>query len=231
MESEKSSIVYMQVIQELSKYVTDHKKLFVENVLSQRTRFVTLVMEDIYQTQNASAVLRTVECFGLQDIHIVENEGAYTLNKRVLKGADKWLTINQYRRASSNNTKVCFEKLKEEGYTILAAVPSHEAISIQDYKIENKVAVVIGNELHGLSAYAKEKADQLVRIPMYGFTESLNLSVSAAICLNELIPQLRGSKLNWQLLEAEKSALRLDWYRKIVKGSAIIEKQFLKSIK
>jgi len=219
------------LVNELAKYVTEHKKDFVERVLSQRTRFVTMVMEDIYQTQNASAVLRTVECFGLQDIHIVENEGAYTLNRRVLKGADKWLTINQYKKPKINNTAACFSRLREEGYTILAAVPGDEAISIQDYRIQNKVAVVIGNELHGLSAYAKEHADQLVKIPMYGFTESLNLSVSAAICLNQLIPQLRVSNVSWELTEIEKSALRLDWYRKIVKGSTIIEKEFLKAIK
>ena len=113
----------------------------------------------------------------------------------------------------------------------MATSVSPEAVPISEIDVADKLAFVFGTELTGISKHVESEADALVRIPMYGFTESLNLSVSAAICLNELIPQVRGSKLNWQLTEAEKSALRLDWYRKIVKGSAIIEKQFLKSIK
>ncbi|MEQ8424621.1 MAG: RNA methyltransferase, partial [Cyclobacteriaceae bacterium] len=166
----------------LGQYVTDHKKAFIEEVLSQRTRHATLVLEDIYQSQNASAVFRTAECLGIQDIHLIENVGNYTVNKRVLKGADKWLSIFKYNK-EINNTMACFKELKSRGYKILATSPA-AALTLEEIDVTSKIAIVLGNELHGLSDEARDQADFQVRIPMYGFTESLNLSVSAAICVS-----------------------------------------------
>src|SRR5687768_9378774 len=94
----------------LSQFVSDHKKSFVDKVLDQRTRYVTVILEDIFQSQNASAVVRTCECMGLQDIHIVENTAKYQLNVRVLKGADKWINLERYRAKNVNNTETCFKK-------------------------------------------------------------------------------------------------------------------------
>jgi len=219
-----------KITDHFSQYITDHKKQFIEKVLSERTRYITLVLEDIYQSQNASAVVRTCECLGLQDIHIIEEDSKYSVNKRVLKGANKWIDLYRYKMKGFNNTEICFRKLREQGYKILATDPSPDGISINDIPVDTKIAVVMGNELKGTSSFAIEHADQKIFIPMHWFTESFNISVSAAICLNTLLTKTRTSNVFWQLSEEEKETLRLQWYRKVVRRSDLIEQEFLRSI-
>ena len=215
----------------LSRFVSDHKKQFVARVLSERTRYVTVVLENIYQSQNASAVLRTSECMGLQDVHIIENTARYQLNVRVLKGADKWLDLVRYRRKDVNNTEQCFHHLRADGYRILVADPAADGLAVGDIDVAaNKLAIVFGNELHGASDFARQNADQRIRIPMYGFTESLNISVSVAICLNIILGKLRQSDVDYALSEDEKQEIMLNWYRKMVKRSNILEREFMRTI-
>jgi tRNA (guanosine-2'-O-)-methyltransferase len=213
-----------------SQYITDHKKQFIEKVLNERTRHITLVLEDIYQSQNASAVVRTCECLGMQDIHIIEDDSQYSVNKRVLKGANKWIDLYRYKMRGFNNTEICFRKLQEEGYRILVTDPSPDGISINDIPVDKKLAIVMGNELKGTSDYALAHAHQKIFIPMHGFTESFNISVSAAICLNTLFTKLRSSTISWQLSGEEKETLRLKWFRKVVRRSELIEQEFLRSL-
>jgi len=219
------------VIQHFSQYITDHKKDFIDKVLSERTRHITLVLENIYQSQNASAVVRTCECLGLQDIHIIEDDSQYSVNKRVLKGANKWIDMHRYKMKGFNNSEICFRKLRENGYKILATDPSPDGISIHDISTNQKLAIVMGNELHGTSEYALKNADQKIFIPMHGFTESFNISVSAAIILSTLLEKIRSSTMDWRLSETEKQNIRLRWFRKIVRRSDLIEQEFLKSFK
>jgi tRNA (guanosine-2'-O-)-methyltransferase len=215
----------------LAQFVSDHKREFVDRVLEQRTRYVTVVLEDIFQSQNASAVVRTAECMGLQDIHIVENTAKYQLNVRVLKGADKWINLERHRDRKINNTEVCFNQLRENGYRILLADPSADGVSIDDIDPqESKLALVFGNELRGASDYALQHCDQKVKIPMYGFTESFNISVSVAVCLKTVLSTLREAKYDIFLSEDEKQSIKLNWYRKIVKRSDILEREFLRTI-
>ncbi len=202
----------------------------MQRVLAQRTRHVTLVLEDIYQSQNASAAVRTCECMGVQEIHIIENTSKYGVNKKVLKGSNKWIDIHRYKEKNINNTAVCFSKLKSQGYTLLVADPSPEGVSINDIPIEEKIALVMGSEADGNSEFAKAHADKKVFIPMVGFTESLNISVSAAICLNVLLTKLRQSEVNWRLTDEEKETILLQWVRKSVRNSNLLEKEFLKTI-
>jgi len=224
------SSIEKKITDHFGQYITDHKKQFIEKVLSERTRHVTLVLEDIYQSQNASAVVRTCECLGLQDIHIIEEDSKYSVNKRVLKGANKWIDLYRYKMKSFNNTEICFRKLREQGYQILVTDPSPDGVSINEIAVDKKVAVVMGNELKGTSNYALDHADQKIFIPMHGFTESFNISVSAAICLNTLLTKLRESTTTWQLSDEEKETLRLQWYRKVVRRSDLIEQEFLRTI-
>lgn len=212
------------------QYITSHKKEFVEKVLNERTRYITVVLEDIYQSQNASAVVRTCECMGLQDIHIIENKADYSVNRKVIKGASKWIDINRYKSKKVNNAEICLGHLKDRGYQLLATEPSETGMSIYEVPLDRPIAIVMGNELHGVSEFTSSMCDGKVRIPMYGFTESLNISVSAAICLNSLIPKLRGTDLPWRLSQQEKDTLRLQWYKKIVRRSDLIEREFLRSI-
>jgi tRNA (guanosine-2'-O-)-methyltransferase len=218
-----------QLIQHFGQYITDHKKKFIEKVLAGRTRHITIVLEDIYQSQNASAVIRTCECFGTQDINIIENDSQYSVNKRVLKGANKWINLHRYKMKGMNNSEVCLRHLRDQGYQIVVADPSPDGLPVHELSIEKKMAIVFGNEVHGASGFALAQADQKVFIPMQGFTESLNISVSAAICLNTILTKLRQSMIAWQLSDAEKETLRLQWYRKVVRRSALIEHEFLRS--
>ncbi len=217
------------LLQYFSKYLTDHRKAYAEKVLAQRTRQVTVVLEDIYQSQNASAVVRTCECMGLQDIHIIENTTQYEINRYVMKGSNKWVNLIRYKDQTRNNTAACFERLREAGYVIYATSPETSSISIHDLNpSENKMALVFGNELEGLSDYAIQQADYRIHVPMYGFTESLNISATVAASLAILIPKLKSAAGDFHLSEEEKEVLRLVWYRKMVRRSAIMEKQFLK---
>lgn len=220
-----------RLFRHLSQFVSDHKKNFVEKVLEHRTRYVTVVLENIYQSQNASAAIRTCECMGLQDIHIVEDTAKYHLNIRVLKGSYKWMNMERYRSKLQNNTQNCFTRLRNEGYKILVADPSEDGISIEELDVsEGKMALVFGNELRGASPYSLEHCDAKVRIPMFGFTESFNVSVSVAICLNTVLSKLRHSSANIQLSEEEKALIRLTWFRKIVRRSEVLEREFLRTI-
>ena len=217
------------ILQHLSRYVTDHKKDFISKVLSQRTRRITVVLEDVYQSQNLSAVMRTCECMGIQDVHVIEKGGSYGVNKRVLKGAHKWLTIKRYR-SGADRTRACITSLRESGYRILAVSPEPSGVPIETIVPDEPLALVFGNELHGLSEHARALRDLQVTIPMYGFTESMNISVSAALCVFVLCRKLRTSLLPYGISEEEQDELRLKWYRQIVRRSEIIEREYLRTI-
>lgn len=220
-----------KIFNHLAQFVSDHKKTFIEKVLEQRTRYVTVVLENIYQSQNASAAVRTCECMGLQDVHIVEDTAKYHLNIRVLKGSYKWMDLHRYRDRKKNNIAVCYERLRKDGYRIFVADPAEDGISIDDLDVSaGKIALVFGNELHGASPYSLAHGDQKVRVPMFGFTESLNVSVSVAICLNSLLQKLRRSDFPIGLSAEEKRIVRLSWYRKIVRRSEVVEREFLRTI-
>jgi tRNA (guanosine-2'-O-)-methyltransferase len=220
-----------KVLQHLEQFVTEHKKSGIERILSQRTRNITVVLEDVYQPQNASAVVRTAECFGIQDVHIIENNTRYEINKYVLRGAQKWMNLVRYRSKGENNALACVSALRANGYRILVTDPDPQGISIHDVDVTSgKLALFFGNELKGASESILHHADARITIPMFGFTESFNLSVSVAICLEALVTRLRNSGVDIALSEVEKQHLRLQWFRKIVRNSALLEKEFLKSI-
>ncbi|MEJ0030364.1 MAG: RNA methyltransferase [Bacteroidota bacterium] len=209
----------------LGLYITDNRKSTIEKVLEQRTRYVTVVLEDIFQSQNASAAIRTSECMGLQDMHIIEIKSKWGMNKKVLMGSNKWLNLVRYREKDKDNTAECYSKLKSEGYRLVATHPA-AGISIDELPIDSKVALVMGNEVNGISKFALDNADEVVRIPMYGFTESMNISVSAALCIRSLVTRIRDSEHDWKLSETEKGNLRLDWYRKSLRKPLVMEKEF-----
>lgn len=209
----------------LGQYITETRRATIEKVLDQRTKYMTLVLEDIYQSHNMSAVVRTCECMGIQDLHIVEGQSKFNTNKKVLMGSNKWMNLVRYKEKDRNNTAECFSKLKAEGYRIVATHPA-SGTSIDELAIDSKVAVVMGNELKGISKFAEDNADEVVRIPMFGFTESMNISVSAALCIRSLVTRIRNSEHDWHLSDIEKRDLRLEWYRKSLRQPAIMEKEF-----
>jgi len=214
------------LIEHLAGFVSDARRERIEWVLERRTRCVTVLLEDVYQPHNASAVLRSCDCFGVQDVHIVEQDNAYRVNPNVALGASKWLSLVRYREAEGN-AAACVAALKERGYDLVAATPHHEDCLVEDLEIDRPLAVFFGTEDEGLSADTLASMDRYVKIPMFGFTESFNVSVSAALILRELVRRLRTAAVDWPLDEQEKLDLRLQWYRTVVRGSDLIERRYL----
>jgi len=216
----------VEAIEFLGQFMTDRRKSLIDQVLDNRTRHLTVVLEDVYKPQNASAVLRTCECQGIQDLHIIENKHLYEVNPDVVKGAAKWLTLFKYPKSGKDNSIECLNELRNKGYHIVAADPKGRKL-VSEIDIESKVAIVFGTEYHGLSDTAKNLCDELVRIPMSGFTESYNLSVSAAICIETLTSKFRNSSINWKLSVEEKEVLKLEWYKNQVRDAeALLMRQF-----
>ncbi|MCC7265645.1 MAG: RNA methyltransferase [Candidatus Latescibacteria bacterium] len=217
------------VVGHLGGFLGAERRARIEEVLAQRTRRLTVVLEDIFQPHNASAVLRSCECFGLQDVHIVEERYRYRVNPEVAMGAGHWLDIHRYRDPAGHNTGRCLEVLQGAGYTLVAATPNEYDCLLDELRLQGRMAVLLGTEEEGLSEQALRAAQVRVKIPMYGFTRSFNLSVSAALILRELSRQLRAGAPDWGLSEAEKLELRLKWYRRDLRGSDLIEERFIRS--
>ena len=211
----------------LGQFVSAERRQRVEGVLAQRSRYLTVVLEDIYQTHNASAVLRSCECFGVQDVHIIENRNTYTVNPDVDLGASKWLDLIRYNDADGDNSLRCLQALRTAGYRLVAATPHRYEHTLDDLPVDAKTALMFGTEEQGLTEHALAAADLSVRVPMFGFTESFNVSVCAALMLRELSRRMREENEDWSLSDTEKAELRLRWYRKMVRGSALLEERFL----
>tara|TARA_B100001094_G_C18163652_1_gene790758 strand:- start:1044 stop:1760 length:717 start_codon:yes stop_codon:yes gene_type:complete len=192
-------------------YVQEDRKNKFKKVLEERTKYITVVIEDPVRSQNASAVVRTCDCFGIQNTHIIENEHNYIINPLVLKGANQWVNIHKYNK-KENNTLDCLNKLKSEGYRIVATSPHAKDVDLDELDItKGKIALIMGNEREGISDIVREQADEFIKIPMVGFSESFNISVSTAICLNHITTQLRKSSIDYHLTEEEKEELFADW--------------------
>ncbi len=216
-----------ELINFLQQFTSDNRLEVFNKVIANRTRYITIVLEDIYQSQNASAVLRTSDCFGIQDIHVIENKNKYDINPDVALGSSKWLDLIRYNE-NENNTLEAIKKIRKNGYRIVATTPHKDDVNLEDFDFERgKVALFFGTEVTGLSDLVIENADEYLKIPMYGFTESFNISVSAAIILHHLTSKLRTSDVNWQLSDKEKENLKLDWLKKTVKSSSMLIEEFL----
>ncbi len=213
----------------LSEFITDHKKQKIAEIIALRTKYLTVVIEDIYQPHNASAVLRSCDCFGIQDVHIIENKNKYTVNPDIALGSSKWVNIIKHK-GKENNTEDCLNDLKSKGYKIVATMPDDHFGTLEDMKLDKKVALIFGTEQDGLSDIAIKNADECIRIKMYGFTESFNISVSAALCLHYLSSKLRNSEIDWSLSEEDRVDTGLYWVKNIVKSADLLEKEFMKKL-
>ncbi|TXD47807.1 MULTISPECIES: TrmH family RNA methyltransferase [unclassified Polaribacter] len=206
-----------KLLQYFETYLTQKRKDTFRKVLAQRTKHFTVVLEDIYQPHNASAVVRTCDIFGVQDLHVIENKYVNRVSKYVAKGSQKWITSSRYN-ADGDNTETCLSSLKKKGYQIIATTPHTDSCLLQDFDINKKTAFILGAEAEGISETVKSQADGFLKIPMVGFTESLNISVAAAIILQEVTTKLRNSTIDWQLSTEEKETLYFDWVKKTIKN-------------
>lgn len=212
----------------MSQFISENKLKRFEEVLAYRTNYITVVLEDIYQPQNASAVLRTAENLGIHQIHVIEQANKYHLNKHVLVGSSKWINLKRHH-GSENNVENCFNELRSQGYQIVATSPHQNNFEPENLDLSKPIALVFGNEKEGISDYTKKNADAFVRIPMFGFTESYNISVSAAICLYVLTNRIHQEIPNWNLSEDEKKEIQYRWIKKVIKRFDLLETEFYTS--
>ena len=211
-----------ELYERLSQFISENKRTLFDRIASLRTRHITVVLEDIHQPHNASAVVRTCDLLGVQDLHVIENRNRYTVNPDVTLGSSKWVDIIRHRDGEHNSMD-CMRKLRERGYRIVATTPAPGACTPHDIPLDKPLAICFGTELTGLSNEVMDAADVHLRIPMYGFTESFNISVSAAITLFTVGERLRASDIDWQLDAKEQLALKLTWTRRMLRDAAALE--------
>ena len=217
-----------ELIDYLRGFTTEARWNKIEEVLSGRTNHITVVLEDLHKPHNANAVVRSCDGFGIQDVHIIENLNEFDTEGTVSIGAHQWLTLYRYNARNKDNVKICFDELKAQGYQIIATTPHERDSNLSELDISKKTALVFGTELNGVSDSVKEKADGFVKIPMYGFSESFNISVSAAVCLYDLTTRLRsGGVFEKGLDEDYKQILRHKWLKKTIKAGKELEEKFL----
>ena len=218
------------LIEHLSQFVTAQRLERLETVLEQRTRYISVVLEDLYQFHNANAVIRSCECFGVQDLHVIENQNTFDYNPQVNMGASQWVSLHRHNQPEADNTRLCLSTLKQQGYRLVAMTLHPDSIPLQALDLEQKVALCFGTEEEGLSQTAHRLADTFVQIPMVGFTQSFNISVTVALSLFDLTTKLRTSQQPWPLNPNEKQDLRIAWLTEMIKGSDIIIDTFMKII-
>lgn len=214
-------MIDQELLHHLEGYLTERRIGLFKKVLAQRTRHFTVAVEDVYQLHNTSAVLRSCDVFGIQDVHVIEERLGKKMDREIAMGAQKWVDIHRY-----NNTKTCIEKLRADGYRIVATTPHVDSQYLYEFDITQKAAFFFGKEREGLSEEVLEQADEYLKIPMVGFTESLNISVSAAITLQHVSSALRNSEIPWQFTEEEILTKRLDWCKKSIRSIDDILKRY-----
>ena len=215
-----------QLIAYLSEFLKEERLSVLQANLGFRTRYLTVCLEDIYQSQNASAVLRSCDAFGIQDVHIIEDKNQYQLNPMVTRGSSKWLSLHKYSKGD-NPSLAAINSLKEKGYRIVATSPHTEDTSLESFDLsKGKCALIFGTEHTGISSTVEENADEFLKIPMYGFVESFNISVSAAIILHYLTLRLRSVNISWQLSKEEQDSLLLQWLKISIRESGKIIQRY-----
>lgn len=216
----------------LEQVAPTRREKMLQNV-TQRTRQLTIVLEDIYYDQNVSAALRSIECCGLQDVHLIEKRHKIALQQNITKGACQWLSVHRYREPEANNTATCFEALRAEGYCIVATSPqTQDAQGCPHYQLpslplDRKLAIVFGTEETGLSEYALENADYTMTVPMHGFTGSFNIAATVAVVTYDVTQRLRALGDGVSISEQEQAVVMLLWLRRMIRGYESFEKLFL----
>ena len=221
------STITHDLVQYLKAFVVNERRKLFEEKIQQRTKHITVVLENIFQGRNISASIRSADCFGIQDVHIIENDNIFNDDSEVSMGAEKWITITRHNQQKHNSIEA-IKKLKAEGYQIIVATPHNTDCNLFDVDVsKQKVALIFGAEVKGCSEQTLALADKKMKIPMYGFTESFNLSVSVSLCLQHLTYKLRKADFDWRMTENEQDKALLQWLRNSIKSSTQIEEEYL----
>ena len=214
-------MVSKELLEYLEKFITPRRNERINTVLTTRTRHFKVAIEDVYQLHNTSAVMRSCDIFGVQDMYVIEENNVKTIDREIAMGAQKWVDLHRYNSASA-----CIKDLKKEGCKIVAMTPHANDELLEDFDISEPSCFFFVSEKEGLSDTVLNQADCFLKIPMVGFTESLNVSVAAAITLHSLTQKLYKSDVSWTLNEVDKDALKLKWIERSLKDFKKIVTRF-----
>ncbi|GGG59689.1 TrmH family RNA methyltransferase [Bizionia arctica] len=206
-------MVDLELIAHLETYLTENRIQRFDKVIRGRTKHFTVATEDVYQLHNTSAVIRSCDVFGIQEVNIVEERNSKRIDREIAMGAQKWVDLNRF-----HSVKECIQDIKDKGYQIVATTPHTNDCLLHEFDVTKKSCFFFGRETEGLSQEVIDQADCYLKIPMSGFTESLNISVSAAIILQHVTTKLKLSDIDWKLSEEEQLEKRLDWIKKTIKS-------------
>ena len=208
----------------MESFLTDERREVLRRTLSSRTRYMTILTENTFHPQNASALVRHCEAFGLQDLHTVETRCKFNPNVNIVRGTDKWVDITRH-----DSTAEAIATLKSAGYRLVATTPHRESCTPETFDVaKGPFCLVFGTEHAGVSDEIIEAADEYLRIPMCGMVESLNVSASAAILIYMLSQRMRLTpSIDWQLEDDDARKILFRWVMSSVKDSErILQRQF-----
>ncbi|HLV70757.1 MAG TPA: RNA methyltransferase [Xanthomarina sp.] len=217
-------MVDLKLLAYLESYLTENRRQRFDKVIEERTKHFTVATEDVYQLHNTSAVIRSCDVFGIQEVHIVEERNSKRIDREIAMGAQKWVDLKRF-----HSVKTCIQDLKQKGYQIVATSPHANNCLLHEFDVTKKSCFFFGRETEGLSQEVIDQADTFLKIPMYGFTESLNISVSAAIVLQHVTTKLKQTDIDWKLSLEEQQQKRLDWIKKTIKSYDEIVERFYES--
>jgi tRNA (guanosine-2'-O-)-methyltransferase len=205
----------------VSDFLLPERKARIDEVVARRTRSLVVVMEAFCDPQNVNAVLRTCDAFGVQEVHVVEGPmKAWDRNKKISQNADKWLDVTRW-----TSTPECLGALRARGYAIYVTWLGEGTVGLDALDFSGPVALVFGNESRGVSDEALALADARYAIPMRGFSQSLNVSVAAAVSLFRAVDRRESQRgRHGDLPGPEAEALRERFYVLAVKQRSRIAK-------
>lgn len=202
-------------IEYLAQFMLPERLATLQRAVANRTKYMTLLAENMFHPQNASALVRHCEAFGVQNLHTVQTLCKFNPNVDIVRGTDKWIDIHRH-----NSTVEALAALKSEGYRIIATTPHRESCTPESFDVKKgKFAIVMGTEKTGISDEVMAAADEFMRIPMCGMVESLNVSACAAIIVYMLSERMRHEVEGWQLTEQEQTRTLYKWIVDTVKDA------------
>ncbi|MFR9522987.1 MAG: RNA methyltransferase [Rikenellaceae bacterium] len=219
----KSLEWHQERIEYLADFMTEERYAKLSEIVAKRTRYMTILTENTFHSQNASALMRHCEAFGLQELHAVESLCQFRTYTDIVRGTDKWVDLTRYEKSPA-----AIAALKAQGYRIVATTPHREDCTPESFDVEaGKFALVFGTEHSGISDDIIASADEFLRIPMCGMVESLNVSASAAILIYMLSERMRHSAAQWQLPENEQIEILYRWMKSSVRDAEnVIRRKF-----
>ena len=212
-----------ELIAFLAEFMTPERYGVLRGSVAMRMRYMTVLAENMYHGQNAAALIRHCDAFGVQHLHTVETRCTFRPNPVIARGSERWVDVERHA-----STAEAIASLRREGYRIVATTPHREDVTPETFDVaKGPFALIFGTEHAGISDEAIAGADEFLRIPMYGLVESLNVSASAAILIYELTLRVRRTVAGWELPVAEQAALMERWMRRSVKDAdAILQRRF-----